>query len=211
MKGVFAPGAGRYLGAGVAVLLFLAILPVLHALSLSPGFGALLAVGIVLWLFFAVFYRDPERAAGDGIVSAADGRVRAVEREGPNWRISVFMNVTNVHVNRFPLDATVVAMEAGGSGFRPAFRQDADRNVQRHYRLATSIGPVEVVQITGILARRLVPFVKVGSAARKGDRLGMIVLGSRVDVVVPADHANPVVKVGERVRAGWSPIAREMP
>jgi len=209
LTGVFAPGAGRYLGAGAAVLLFLALLPVLRVVPLSLGFGIVLAVGVAAWLFFAVFYRDPERAAGDGIVSAADGRVRAVEREGTNWRISVFMNVTNVHVNRFPLDASVVAMEAAGSGFRPAFRKDADRNVRRHYRLTTAIGPVEVVQVTGILARRLVPFVKVGSTARKGDRLGMIVLGSRVDVVVPAERASPVVTVGERVRAGTSPIARE--
>ena len=208
---MFAPGAGRYLGGGAAVLLFLALLPVLRAVSVSPAFAAVLAVGLALWLFFAVFYRDPERTAGDGVVSAADGRVRAVEREGTNWRISVFMNVTNVHVNRFPLDATVDAIEAGGSGFRPAFRHDADRNVQRRYRLATAIGSVEVVQVTGILARRLVPFVKVGSRARKGDRLGMIVLGSRVDVVLPADRATPTVAVGDRVRAGTSPIAREVP
>ena len=207
---MFAPGAGRYLGAGAAVLLFLAALPVLRATPLSVAFGALLVAGLAIWLFFAVFYRDPERVPGDGVVSAADGRVRAVEREGTNWRISVFMNVTNVHVNRFPLDASVVAMEAAGSGFRPAYRGDAEQNVRRYYRLATAIGPVEVVQITGILARRLVPFVKVGSTARKGDRLGMIVFGSRVDVVVPADRASPVVTVGERVRAGSSPIAREL-
>ena len=211
MTGVFAPGAARYLGAGVAVLLFLAVLPVLRAVPLSPAYAAVLAAGLAVWLFFAVFYRDPERVVGDGIVSAADGRVRAVERDGTNWRISVFMNVTNVHVNRFPLDATVVAMEAAGDGFRPAFRKDADRNVRRHYRLATAIGPVEVVQVTGIVARRLVPFVKVGSVKRKGERLGMIVLGSRVDVVGPADRASPVVTVGDRVRAGSSPIARETP
>ena len=208
---MFAPGAGRYLGAGVAVLLFLALLPVLRAVPLSAAYGAVLAAGLAVWLFFAVFYRDPERSPGDGIVSAADGRVRAVEREGTNWRISVFMNVTNVHVNRFPLDATVKAMEAAGAGFRPAFRPEAERNVQRHYRLVTALGPVEVVQVTGILARRLVPFVKVGSVRKKGDRLGMIVLGSRVDVVVPADRASPVVTVGDRVRAGSSPIARETP
>ena len=208
---MFAPGAGRYLGAGAAVLLFLALLPVLHAVPLSPAFVAVLGAGLVVWLFFAVFFRDPERALGEGVVSAADGRVRAVERDGDSWRISVFMNVTNVHVNRFPVDATVLEVQDGGEGFRPAYRPDADRNVQRRYRLTTPIGPVEVVQVTGILARRLVSFVRVGSVQKKGDRLGMIVLGSRVDVILPADRASPTVREGDRVLAGTSSIARENP
>jgi len=208
---VFAPGAGRYLGAGAAVLLFLALLPVVRALPVTPAWVALLAVLFVLWLFFAVFFRDPDRVPGTGVVSAADGRVRAVEREGERWRVSVFMNVTNVHVNRFPLDGEVREVESGGAGFRTAYRRDADRNVQRHYRLATSFGPVEVVQITGVVARRLVSFVRVGSVGKKGDRLGMIVLGSRVDVLLPADRLTPVVKVGDRVHAGASSIARETP
>jgi phosphatidylserine decarboxylase len=206
---VFAPGAGRYLGAGAAVLLFLALLPVVGAVPASVAWIALLLTGVAIWLFFAVFFRDPERAPGEGVVSAADGRVRAVDREGDRWRISVFMNVTNVHVNRFPLDAQVVTIESGGSGFRPAYRPDADRNVQRHYRLMSALGPVEVVQITGVVARRLVSFARAGSAGRKGDSLGMIVLGSRVDVLLPADRVSPVVRVGDRVRAGSSTIARE--
>jgi phosphatidylserine decarboxylase len=208
---VFAPGAGRYLGAGAAVLLFLAVLPVVGAVPLSLPFAGLLAAGLAVWLFFAVFFRDPERVPGDGVVSAADGRVRAVDREGNVWRISVFMNVTNVHVNRFPVDARVGAIEGSGEGYRAAFRADADRNVQRRYRLATALGTVEVVQITGLFARRLVSFVRVDSRGRKGDRLGMVVLGSRVDVLVPADRATPVVRVGDRVKAGSSAIAHEVP
>ena len=206
---MFAPGASRYLGAGAAVLLFLALLPVVRAVPLSVPFASVLGVGFALWLFFAAFFRDPERAVGDGVVSAADGRVRAVEREGNLWRVSVFMNVTNVHVNRFPVDARVTEVESGGAGFRPAFRSDADRNVHRRYRLATPLGSVEVVQFTGIFARRLVSFVRPGSSGRKGDRIGMIVFGSRVDVFLPAERATPVVNVGDRVRAGTSSIARE--
>ena len=208
---MFAPGAGRYLGAGAAVLLFLAVLPVVGALPLSAPFAGLLAAGVALWLFFAVFFRDPERVIGDGVVSAADGRVREVEREGDAWRISVFMNVTNVHVNRFPVAGQVTAIEASGTGFRPAYRPEAERNVQKRYRLSTALGAVEVVQITGVVARRLVSFVRVGSSGRKGDRLGMVVLGSRVDVLLPASRATPTVKEGDRVRAGASPIARELP
>ncbi|HKN07794.1 MAG TPA: phosphatidylserine decarboxylase [Thermoplasmata archaeon] len=208
---MFAPGAGRYLGAAAAVLLVLAALPVARAVPLSPAWAAGLATGLAVWVFFAVFFRDPDRSAGDGVVSAADGRIRAVEREGNVWRISVFMNVSNVHVNRFPVDGQVVAIESSGDGFRAAYRPDADRNVQRRYRLSTALGTVEVVQITGVVARRLVSFVRVGSAGKKGDRLGMIVLGSRVDVLLPADRTAPAVHVGDRVRAGTSSIARETP
>lgn len=207
---MFAPGAGRYLGAGAALLLVLAALPVVRESLFSTVWLAVLVAGVVIWSFFAVFFRDPERTAGAGVVSAADGRVRAVDREGGVWRISVFMNVTNVHVNRFPLDGEVRQMDDGGSGFRAAYRPDAGRNVQRHYHLSTALGPVEVVQITGVLARRLVSFVRVGSTGKKGDRLGMIVLGSRVDVLLPADRASPVVKVGDRVRAGATSIAKEL-
>jgi len=208
---VFAPGAARYLGAGAAVLLFLALLPVVGAVPLSLAFAAVLVAGLAVWAFFAVFFRDPERTVGEGVVSAADGRVRAVDRVGDAWRVSVFMNVTNVHVNRFPVGGKVVAIEGSGGGFRAAYRPDAERNVQQRYRLATELGTVEVVQITGVVARRLVPFVRVGSVGTKGDRLGMVVLGSRVDVLFPALRAAPVIAVGDRVRAGSSSIARESP
>ena len=208
---MFAPGAGRPL-AGVAVVLV--VVAVLVAVGVVPdpdvAVGALAIVG-ALELFLLVFFRDPERTPGAGIVSAADGRVHGVDREGDLWRISVFMNVTNVHVNRLPLDAEFVAVGDAGSGHRPAYRSDAARNVRRAYALSTPIGPVEVVQVTGILARRLVSFVRAGAVARKGDRFGMIVLGSRVDVVLPAARATPVVRVGERVRAGETTIAREAP
>ncbi|MGI0155599.1 MAG: phosphatidylserine decarboxylase, partial [Thermoplasmata archaeon] len=161
--------------------------------------------------FLAAFFRDPARSPGDGVVSAADGRVRAVERDGDRWRVSVFMNVTNVHVNRLPVDARIESIGDAGSGHRPAYRTDAGHNARRSYLLATAFGPVEVVQMTGILARRLVSFVRPGQAGKKGDRLGMIVLGSRVDVLVLAGRVTPTVKVGDRVLAGASTIAREGP
>ncbi len=170
---------------------------------------AALAVAGAVWLFLAVFFRDPEREVGEGIVSAADGRVSAIEREGDRVRISVFMNVTNVHVNRFPLTAKVEAVDDAGSGFRPAYGRDAAENVRRRYALESALGPVEVVQITGILARRLVSFVKPGVLGHKGDRFGMIVFGSRVDVVLPGSRVELAVTVGDPVRAGVTTIARE--
>jgi phosphatidylserine decarboxylase len=172
---------------------------------------AALGAAAALWMFLVVFFRDPERTPGGGVVSAADGRVRAVEREGDRWRISVFMNVTDVHVNRLPLDARIASVGDAGSGYRPAYRPDAAHNVRRSYLLSTALGPVEVVQMTGILARRLVSFVRPGAEGRKGDRFGMIILGSRVDVLLPCGRATPAVRVGDRVRAGESTLAREIP
>lgn len=208
---MFAPGAARFVGAvGGALGLDL----------LDWAFGGpevrlpslVLAVTLAgLIVFFLVFFRDPDRAPGEGIVSAADGHVRAVERVEGLWRISVFMNVTDVHVNRLPLDAEVLAVENSGSGFRPAYRSEAERNVQRRYRFRTAIGPVDVVQITGVLARRLVSFVAPGAAGRKGDRFGMIVLGSRVDVYLPAERARPTITPGDRVVAGRTTIAEVTP
>ena len=208
---MLAPGALRLVGPVAALVVVAAALGVgggpTHALVL---FGVAAALAVVLG-FLLVFFRDPERPVGDGVVSAADGRVLRVERADGRWTVSVFLSVLDVHVNRLPLDATVDRIETAGSGFRPAYRSDAGGNVRRHYRLRTAIGPVEVVQITGIAARRLVSFVRPGASGRKGDRFGMIVLGSRTDVLLPADRTEPTVRVGDRVRAGSSTIARIVP
>ncbi len=208
---MLAPGALRLVGPVALLVVVAAAFAILagpaHVVILSASAGALAA----LLVFLLVFFRDPERPVGDGVVSAADGRVLRVERADGRWTVSVFLSVLDVHVNRLPLDAAVEAIETGGSGFRPAYRADAGANVRRRYRLRTEIGPVEVVQITGIVARRLVSFIRPGATGRKGERFGMIVLGSRTDVVLPADRAEPTVRVGDRVRAGSSTIARIVP
>lgn len=208
---MFAPRSGRYLllSAGGLVILTLGVFA--GWIPLSPAPVLLLVAGWAVWSFFVVFFRDPARRAGEGIVAAADGRIRAVETEGGRLRISTFMNVTDVHVNRFPLDATVTGIETRGAGFRAAFREEARHNLRRHYALTTSLGPVEVVQMTGLVARRLVSLVGPGDQRTKGERLGMILLGSRVDVLLPAHRVAPAVQVGDRVRAGESTIARELP
>ncbi len=206
---MFAPGAARPLGVGAAVLLLGAGVEVAGVLPRSYVLVAFLVLGAGLWGFFAAFFRDPDRTPGEGVVSAADGVVRAVTDEGDRTRVSVFMNVTNVHVNRLPMDATFAAIGTAGHGYRPAYRPDADRNVARTYDLSTPYGPVQVVQVTGIVARRLVSFVRPGDTRRKGDRFGMIVLGSRVDVLWPRDRLSPTVAPGDRVRAGVTTIARE--
>jgi phosphatidylserine decarboxylase len=206
---VFAPGAGRFLGpsAGVAVVLLLLVF--FRVVPVSADLLGLLLLALALAGFFAVFFRDPDRTPGEGVVSAADGRVRAVERDGERWRVSVFMNVSNVHVNRFPVTGRVDAIAVSGAGHRPAYRADARHNVQQSFRLSTGLGPVEVVQMTGIFARRLVSLVGVGAERTKGDRLGMVVFGSRVDVLLPAARVVPTVRVGDVVHAGTSTIAQE--
>ncbi len=207
---MFAPRSGRYLFLGAAILLLwggAVAIGLIHSLLSVAG----LVGAAALWAFLAVFFRDPDRPVGDGIVSAADGRVLMVGAEGDRWQIAVFMNVTDVHVNRFPMAGTVTSITRAGQGFRPAYDRDAEHNVRLHYGLSTAIGPVEVVAMTGIVARRLVPFVSVGDTRAKGERLGMIVLGSRVDVFLPKDRIVPLVVPGQRVHAGATPIARENP
>ena len=208
---MLAPGALRLVGPvallGAVAAAFGALLGVprgLAELGLAVALAGLLA-------FLLVFFRDPERPVGEGVVSAADGRVRAVEQVDGRWVVSVFLSPFDVHVNRMPLAATVQAIDTSGHGYRPAYRPDAGSNVQRRYRLATDLGPVDVVQITGVVARRLVTFVRPGDRRGKGERFGMIVLGSRTDVLWPADRAVPTVRVGDRVRAGSSTIARIVP
>ena len=205
---MFAPRSGRYLGPVAVVLLLFAAATAVRWVVVWAGLLVVLILAGLL-VFLAVFFRDPDRPIGPGIVSAADGRVRAVEVVDGRLVVSVFMNVSNVHVNRAPIDGRLASTEVAGAGHRAAYRPDAGENVRRHYRLTTALGPVEVVQITGVLARRLVPFVGPGRILEKGERFGMIILGSRVDVFLPADRVVPTVRVGERVRAGTTRIAVE--
>jgi phosphatidylserine decarboxylase len=189
-----------------------ALLTVLLGLDRVLFLPSVLGLVVVVWgffLFLAYFFRDPERTIGDGIVSPADGKVLAIGPDGERTRIAVFMNVTDVHMNRLPIDGRLVRVDDGGEGFRPAFHPDAIHNVWRSYTLDTAIGEVEVVQMTGIVARRILSFLKVGESGRKGDRFGMIVLGSRVDLLFSTERAKPTVQVGDRVRAGETSVARE--
>ena len=209
---MFAPGAGRIIGPAAGLAILLGLLAALEGqfllrVLLIVGAGAALAVT----LFLAWFFRDPERTPGPGIVSAADGRVVKVTADGDRWQVAVFMNITDVHVNRLPLTAQVDRVHEAGSGFRAAYRPDAEHNLQRRYALSSAIGPVEVVQMTGVVARRLVTFVRAGESYAKGARLGMIVLGSRVDVFLPRERTRVVVAEGARVRAGETTIAEELP
>jgi len=185
---------------------------------LAAGLGAPLLATLLLGLalFTLAFFRNPGRAIpGDesSVVAPADGRVIEVGIiEEPNGRkalrIGIFLSVFDVHVNRMPLAGRVEAVERAGSRYRAAFDRRAEGdNVRCALRLRTAEGvPFRVVQITGLIARRIVCHPQVGQWVERGARYGLIRFGSRTDVVLPAD-AKARVRPGERVRGGSTILA----
>lgn len=203
----------------------------------APGYPFILAAGAVAalsgllswaWLallglaaagFFAYFFRDPERplpADPEAIVSPADGKVIILDevREspyypGPARRVAIFMNVFDVHVNRAPVAGTVRAAAHLPGRFMAAFRQEAELyNEQQLTLLQAEDGRAAlVVQIAGLLARRIISFVRPGARLDRGARLGMICFGSRVDLYLPPE-CDIIVKVGDRLKAGSSVVGR---
>jgi phosphatidylserine decarboxylase len=149
------------------------------------------------------FFRDPERDPARGVVLApADGRILSVTRASDGrTTISTFMRLFDVHVNRAPADGVVRELIRRPGGFRPAFDKDASSNERVAWRIESSLGEFELVQIAGAAARRIVTYRRVGERIVQGERIGMIRFGSRVDLVMPA-AIEPSVRVGDRVRAG---------
>ncbi|MFB6172835.1 MAG: protein sorting system archaetidylserine decarboxylase [Haloarculaceae archaeon] len=190
-----APGAWRY-----------AVLPA--ALSLPAFLLSPLATLALLGLAVAVvwFHRDPARTPpADGLLSPADGRVSVVREEAGRLRVGVFMNVTDVHVNRAPLSATVREVAHSPGGHWPAFSKESDRNE----RVTVDCGDHEVVLVAGTVARRIHPYVEAGESVARGERIGHVSFGSRADVLFPpgVTRADLRVERGDRVRAGETVLA----
>ncbi len=177
--------------------------------------------GVVLTLWCAYFFRDPDRVTptrGGLIVSPADGVVQRIETAppppelgmdpAPRQRISVFMNVFDVHVNRAPADATVAAVAYHPGKFLNASLDKASLDNERNsLRLALADGrDLAVVQIAGLIARRIRCYVRRDQAVRAGERFGMIRFGSRVDVYLPPG-VPALVCVGQRAVAGETVLA----
>lgn len=169
------------------------------ALAAVP-LGAL--TGGMLW-----FFRDPDREVGTGrILSPADGVVQSVDPwPDGRTRVAVFMSPLNVHVNRAPLAGNVTSVQHVAGGFLPAFNKDSDQNERVVWHFETALGDVEMVQIAGAVARRIVPYVSAGAKVAQGERIGLIRLGSRVDIYLPEGIA-PAVSVGEKTVAGVTRI-----
>jgi len=198
----FAPaGHSRILGLAVASLL-------LNILGF-PKIGFLF---FFVTLFVAYFFRDPER---DCLVAPADGKVVTVEKHfhdtrflsAPVTRIGIFMSPLDVHVNRAPIAGQVTNVQYHPGQFRPAFAADATEvNEQNAVTIQDDRGRrVVMVQVAGILARRIVCVLKGGERVHRGDRYGMIMLGSRVDVYC-SPEIEIRVQVGQRVKAGETVI-----
>lgn len=154
------------------------------------------------------FFRDPERTpAGDGLLAPADGLVREVELRDGRWFVSTYLALYNVHVTRMPCDAEVLEQRHVEGPHKLAFADDAHVNERMEWRLRTPHGELDMVQFSGAAARRIVPYVGAGATTVRGERIGLIRFGSRVDLLLP-EGVEPAVPEGVRVRAGETVIAR---
>ncbi len=178
-------------------------------------------IGAVVWILLAIwvvaFFRDPERAWSRGerlVLAPADGEVVSIlETEEPAFlagravRISIFMNVFDCHVNRYPTDGTVAYRYYNPGTFGHAGAEKASlSNEQSSVGLDTPRGKVLIRQIAGLVARRIVTDHEVGTVVHQSQRMGMIRFGSRVDLFLPAG-TRTLVQVGATVRAGVTVVA----
>jgi phosphatidylserine decarboxylase len=178
----------------------------------------LAVIPLLLAAFFLWFFRDPERkipAVQGAIVSPADGKVTdvsVVESNGhPQTRISIFLSVFNVHVNRSPIAGVIADVKYKTGQFHNAMgAASADLNEQNVVTVEGDAGTVVFKQIAGLLARRIVFSKKVGDHVGRGERVGLIKFGSRVDVIFAAD-AEMKVRVGDAVNGGSSVLAVAQP
>jgi phosphatidylserine decarboxylase len=192
------------------------------AAAIHPLFWVPAAVSAGLWLFVVSFFRDPERvprADADAVVSPADGTVTHVEEvddpdfpAGRAFRVSIFLSVFNVHVNRAPRPGRVAGLHYYPGAFLDARHPECGvRNEQfwADFTDANTGQLVRVKQTAGAIARRIVCWLRPGEEVRAGERYGMIKFGSRTDVLVPAGAARDVaVKVGDAVRGGRTVLFR---
>jgi phosphatidylserine decarboxylase len=165
----------------------------------------------VLAAFCLYFFRDPERTApaGEAIVAPADGKVVAIKRLGPaETRISIFLNIFDVHVNRTPIPGRITEVLYRKGKFLVASHEEASvENEQNTLVVEGPRGRVVCRQIAGLIARRIVCHKQAGDIVAPGERIGYIKFGSRVDVLFGSEW-RPTVKIGDRVSAGTTILAK---
>jgi len=170
-------------------------------------------LSLLISFVLLIFFRDPQRKIGKGIVAVADGLVREITKEEDKdvdkcTKISTFMNIYNVHVNRMPIDGVIKDIIHHDGAHIPAFKKESEKNERVILLIKTNIGIVKIIQIAGTLARRIVPYVKKGDTVKKGEKIGLIRLGSRVDIYLPTKKIKSItVKVKDRIQAGEDTIA----
>lgn len=146
-------------------------------------------------LFFIFFFRDVKREIKDGIISPADGKIMEA-----NNKISIFMSIFDMHVNLMPCDGKIVKMNYFKGKHAPAFK-DVSKNERLEIEIESRIGKIKLIQIAGIFARRIVPYIKEGDKLKKGEKIGIIRFGSRVELYLPAD-CKVIVRKNQKVKAG---------
>ena len=187
------------------------IVPLLISAGLAAALG-LYVVGVLLLLlsgFVGFFFRNPAREIPLDprvIVSPADGRIVKIERVGNVTKLSIFLSIFDVHVNRSPIGGRIEAIDYKRGKFKPAFKHAASVENERN-TIMVSRGDVKLVftQIAGIIARRVICWKEVGDTVAKGELIGLIRFGSRVDVLFPAG-TDVTVRAGARVFGGSTPI-----
>lgn len=187
------------------------LIPLLAATVLAFALGLPQVAILVLLLaaFVAFFFRNPRREIPSDprvIVSPADGRVVKIERVGNVTKLSIFLSIFNVHVNRSPIAGRIEAIDYRRGKFKAAFNHAASVENERNVIMVAQ-GNIKLVftQIAGLVARRIVCWKRVGDTVSKGELIGLIRFGSRVDMLFPAG-TDVTVKRGDRVRGGSTPI-----
>jgi len=187
------------------------LIPLFVSAAVAFALGLYLAAVLVsvMAVFVAFFFRNPKReipADPRVIVSPADGKVVKVERVGNVTRLSIFLSIFNVHVNRSPIAGRIEAIDYKSGKFKAAFNHAASVENERNVIMVAQ-GDIRLVftQIAGLVARRIVCWKKVGDTVSKGELIGLIRFGSRVDVLFPAG-TEATVQPGMRVRGGSSAI-----
>jgi phosphatidylserine decarboxylase len=188
---------------------FLIPLLILTAASFGMGWFALGVFLLLLTSFVAFFFRNPPRTIPKDpsiIVSPADGKVVKIDRIGSVTKVSIFLSLFNVHVNRSPIAGSIEAVDYRKGKFKAAYNHAASVENERN-TIMVSNGRIHIVfiQIAGVVARRIVFWKRIGDRVEKGELVGLIRFGSRVDILFPSG-TEVTVAVGDRVRGGSSPI-----
>ena len=176
---------------------------ILTAALAAAGSWYISAAAFIGLAFMIFFHRDPDRMPqSEGMLSPADGRIIQASQD----KVTVFMGLADVHVNRAPLDGTIISVEHRKGTHLPAFLSRASQNQQTRMRIQTAEGEIELCQITGTIVREIVCYVKPGDRVLRGERIGMIRFGSRVETTIPRGY-KLLVSLGDSVRAGKTVIA----
>lgn len=199
---------------GLSIISFIFVLGLAFlAISFTNSLFLILSVLMFVFLAFTIFFfRDPEREIGKNIVSPADGKIIKIEKikdsdVGDSIKVSIFMSILDVHVNRMPIDGKILKIERVEGKFFPAYSEESEKNEKNIILAETKIGKIKIIQIAGIFARRIVCYVKEGENIAKGERIGMIKFGSRVDLILPKDKVRLRIRVNDKLRAGVDEIA----